>query len=331
MIFQFIVTFIVFYIGFKVFDYLYVGKLVNDFTSGSIPKIISASLSVREMYNCKRLYEISKYINVIEDKTKHIELGSARSGCYLDRNYAIEKLKYIKFNRSGCLCKTYPYDYKFDLNHQIELGRIKELKKEIKVGIRHFKLIICTKCREIYRCELGSSDEKFSNINFHERLKNDSDYKPVPDSEIVLRSDAILNVLESKNTKAIDKIAELIHQCTDIEILRSLSKDVNKYLASFAKVYYDENDIYLKSNCNAAFDVLNQIQFGNCYCKSYATKGSSPEHLQKLGKISIQSKEFDKEKREEIFECSCSSCGKHFNVSCFESGHFWAYKWRFLM
>ena len=80
MIFQFIVTFIVFYIGFKVFDYLYVGKLVNDFTSGSIPKIISASLSVREMYNCKRLYEISKYINVIEDKTKHIELGSARSG-----------------------------------------------------------------------------------------------------------------------------------------------------------------------------------------------------------------------------------------------------------
>lgn len=329
MIFQLIVTFILFYIGFKVFYYFYVGKLVNDFTSGSIPKIISASLSVREMYNSKRLYEISKYMNAIEDKTKYIELGSAQSGGYLDINYAIEKLKYIKFNSSGCLCRTYPYDYKFNFSHHLKLDRIEELKKQITVGIRHFKLIKCTKCQEIYRCAIKESDEIFSNINFHERLKEELDYKTVPDSDIVLRSDAILRVLESKNTKAIDKMAELIHQCRDVEILKELSNDIAKYLASFASVYYDENDICLKSNCNAAFDVLNEIQFGNCYCKSYAKRGCGPEYLQKIGKILIESKKNDVKNHEQIFECLCSTCGKRFDVICFESGHFWAYKWIF--
>lgn len=157
MFYAFVATFFCVYIGSRIFDHFYVNRLVIAFTSGSVPKIISASITVRNMYSSRRLYEISKYLNEIESRTKYIEWGADESGGYQDRNYAIEKLKYIKFNRSGCLCKTYPYDYKFNLEHQLRFRRIKELKKEIKVGIRHFKLIQCTKCQEIYRCEIGTS------------------------------------------------------------------------------------------------------------------------------------------------------------------------------
>jgi hypothetical protein len=312
----------------KLLDYYLVDRIVNDLMSRDGRRVIRASLKIKNIQSRIRLRLIAVHYKKIKNATMDLEYEEGGYPKYFHKEYAIRKLHFVCFT-DGCFCKTFVDDHCFDIYEEQKKGTIAILEEPIKIRGIDGKLIQCKRCHRNYRALPSAYYLQYWNINEYHKIKKKEDIPAGYAGELKLDIQTIETVLETKNTKDIDKLATLIIGSVDIDVLKELSTHINKMLKLFSLVEYDENEGAKRDHFNFALGILNNIQFGNCYCRSYIPGVGSPEYYGKLGTIRILEERVNAEAHEIEYDCECSCCRRKIRVKFVGSGLFGHYIWNY--
>lgn len=325
---QLIVGAIIGLIAERLFTYFTVDKIVNDLTSKDGKRIIKASLKIKNITSRIRLRQIAIHIEKIKSTTKNIHYEDSDYPKHYHKDYAIRKLKFVKFT-NDCFCNTYIDDHCFDIYAEQQKGEIQITQESATIRNSTCKLIKCKKCHKIYRAFPPEGSHKFWNINEHQKLKNRTTTEASQNIELSVDLETIKSVIARKNTDLIYKLATLIVEHSDIDSLKELSLHTSEILKLFSQVEYDENDEYLKAQFIFAMDILDNLQFGRCYCSSYIAKGGNPDYYMKIGNLNILEKRIHKDMHEIEYFCECNHCKKLLKVKWVDSGHSGQHMWNY--